>query len=192
MKEKIILIGGGGHCHSCIDVIETENRFEIAGIVDSYKEQGSKVLDYEVIGGDKDLPSLITKYKNALICVGQIKSAEIRIKIFEQLKNLGAQLPVIVSPRAYVSSYAKIGEGTIVMHDVLVNANARIGVNCILNTKSLYEHDVIVGDHCHVSTAAVINGGSVVGNRCFVGSNTVLKQGISVADDSVVPFGGKL
>jgi len=33
MKEKIILIGGGGHCKSCIDVIEQEGRFIIAGIV---------------------------------------------------------------------------------------------------------------------------------------------------------------
>jgi len=24
MKEKIVLIGGGGHCHSVIDVIEKE------------------------------------------------------------------------------------------------------------------------------------------------------------------------
>ena len=34
MKEKIILIGGGGHCRACIDVIEQEGRFTIAGIVD--------------------------------------------------------------------------------------------------------------------------------------------------------------
>ena len=34
MKEKLILIGGGGHCKSCIDVIEQENKYEIAGIVD--------------------------------------------------------------------------------------------------------------------------------------------------------------
>ena len=32
MKKKIILIGGGGHCKSCIDVIEGENKFEIANL----------------------------------------------------------------------------------------------------------------------------------------------------------------
>ena len=35
MKKNIILIGGGGHCKSCIDVIEAEDKFEIAGIVDN-------------------------------------------------------------------------------------------------------------------------------------------------------------
>ena len=34
MKEEIILIGGGGHCKSCIDVIEQEGKYQIAGIVD--------------------------------------------------------------------------------------------------------------------------------------------------------------
>ena len=32
--KKIILIGGGGHCKSCIDVIEQEGKYRIAGIVD--------------------------------------------------------------------------------------------------------------------------------------------------------------
>ena len=50
-NEKIILIGGGGHCKSVIDVIEQEGKFQIAGIID---KQGniSKVLGYPIIGND--------------------------------------------------------------------------------------------------------------------------------------------
>ena len=33
-KPEIILVGGGGHCKSCIDVIEAEGRFIIKGIID--------------------------------------------------------------------------------------------------------------------------------------------------------------
>ena len=50
--KKILLIGGGGHCKSVIDVIEQEERFEIAGIVDKPKLLGSKVLGYPIIGND--------------------------------------------------------------------------------------------------------------------------------------------
>ncbi|MGJ0342804.1 acetyltransferase, partial [Aliarcobacter cryaerophilus] len=46
MKEKIVLIGGGGHCHSVIDVIEQTNKYEIIGIVDTKENIGKKVLDY--------------------------------------------------------------------------------------------------------------------------------------------------
>ena len=33
-KEKLILVGGGGHCKACIDVIEEQGKFEILGILD--------------------------------------------------------------------------------------------------------------------------------------------------------------
>ena len=43
MKEKIILIGGG-HCKSCIDVIEQAGTFQIAGIVDVPGKLHQKIL----------------------------------------------------------------------------------------------------------------------------------------------------
>ena len=58
-KEEIILVGGGGHCKSCIDVIEQEGRFLIAGIVDMPEKLGEKILDYEILCTDDDLPSLV-------------------------------------------------------------------------------------------------------------------------------------
>ncbi len=33
-KKQIILIGDGGHCKSCIEVIESTNEFSIAGVID--------------------------------------------------------------------------------------------------------------------------------------------------------------
>ena len=58
-KPKIVLIGGGGHCKSCIDVIEEENKYQIAGIVDVPEKHGEKILAYKVFAKDDDLPELI-------------------------------------------------------------------------------------------------------------------------------------
>ena len=71
MKD-IILIGGGGHCKSVIDVIEQEGRFKIKGIVDKPELLGTNVLGYSVIGNDSNLDSLAKKYQNAIITVGEI------------------------------------------------------------------------------------------------------------------------
>jgi len=142
--KEIILVGGGGHCKSVIDVIEQEGKFKIAGIIEKDRSLiGNKVLNYEVIGCDDDLKELRKKYDYALVTIGQIKNSTPRIKIFEKLKKLEFQLPVIISPLAYVSKYASLEEGTIVMHYALVNANAKVGKNCIINTKAIIEHDVI-------------------------------------------------
>lgn len=176
MKEEIILIGGGGHCKSCIDVIEQEGRFTIAGIVDVPEKKQHKVLGYPVIGADTDLEELIKTYCNVLITLGQIKSPNRRIELFEGLIKMGACFPVIQSPLAYVSSHAHVAEGTVVMHHALINAGASVGRNCIINTKALVEHDAVIEDHCHISIGTIVNGDGVVPMGTFVGSNAIFRQ----------------
>ena len=46
-KKQIILIGAGGHCKSCIDVLESENKFEI--IFEGYTNFGELVYIKENI-----------------------------------------------------------------------------------------------------------------------------------------------
>jgi len=180
MKPKILLIGGGGHCHSVIDVIELEGKYEILGIVDVEENIGKKVLGYEIIGSDDDLKTLFKSCKNAVITVGQLKSNTLRIKLFTTLRNIGFNLPTIISPLAYVSKHSFIDDGTVVMHHALINANAKVGKNCIINTKALIEHDSIVEDNCHISTASVVNGGVVIKENTFFGSNATSKQYIKI------------
>lgn len=187
--KVLYLIGGGGHCRSCIDVIEQEGKFRIKGIFDKKENIGNNVLGYQIIGSDDDILSYVSPETFFLITIGQIKSAELRFNIFEKLKSEKANFATVISPRAYVSPHAKLAEGSIVLHDVLVNASVEVGVNCILNSKSLIEHDAHIGNHCHISTAAVVNGGCNIENECFVGSNAVLKEGIVVPSKSIIPAG---
>ena len=188
-KEKILLIGGGGHCHSVIDVIEKEDKFSIAGIIDRKELVGTKVLDYPIIGSDDDLVELFKVYKHAIVTVGQIKSNTVRVKLFQLLKEIGYTLPTIVSPTAYISRYAAIDDGTVVHHQAIINANAKVGQNCIINTKALIEHDAVIEDSCHISTASIINGGTVVKKDTFVGSNSVTKEYITIQAGSFIKAG---
>ena len=185
-REKIILIGGGGHCRSCIDVIEQEGRFEIAGIVDVKEKKGQQVLYYPIIASDDELAVLREDVTYFLITLGQTRSSGPRKALYERVLGLQGILPTVVSPRAYVSSHADVGEGTIVMHNALVNASASVGVNCIINSKALVEHDAKVGDHCHISTGAIINGGVTVGEGTFFGSNAVSAHGISIGPNRFI------
>ena len=187
--DKIILIGAGGHARACIDVIEQEGKFKIAGLVEKDKSTSAKNIRYSVIGLDDGLGVLRQKYTYALVTVGQIKSPETRIKIYKMLKVLEYQLPVVISPSAYISKHAEIGEGTIIMHGAIVNAGARIGANCIINNRALVEHDVKVGDHCHIATGAIINGEVQVGEGTFIGSGVVTKQTISIGKSCIIGAG---
>ncbi|MEI6080150.1 MAG: acetyltransferase [bacterium] len=188
-KNKIILVGGGGHCKSCIDVIEMQGKYEIAGIVDVKDKVGQKVMGYPVIGSDDELSSLLKDCKDFLITIGQIKSPELRIKKFNELKKMGASFPVIISPLSHVSKTAKIDEGTIVMHGTIVNAEAKIGKNCIINTTSMIEHEAVVGDNTHIATGSLVNGQCEVGDRVFLGSGAVLANNVKIGSDIIIGAG---
>lgn len=191
-KEPIILIGGGGHCISCIDVVEQTNKFEIIGILDIPEKFGTQILNYSVIGCDAEISKFVKDCPNFLITVGQIKSAYKRISIYNQVEKAGGVFPSIISPNAYVSDYSKIGEGTIIMHHAFVNANTQIGKCSIINTKALIEHEAIIGDFVHISTGAIINGQANVGSQSFIGSNTVVANNINIPNSVIVSAGSQV
>lgn len=178
--KNIYLIGGGGHCKSCIDVIEQENKYQIKGIFDLSDNINQSILGYKVIGTDNDIQKYISKENYFLVTMGQIGSPD------KRLNYLKLNLTTIISPRAYISNSSNIGLGTIVMHDVIINANASVGKNCIINSKALIEHDAVVGDNCHISTAAVINGSVSVGNNTFVGSGAITNNNTTIPEKSFI------
>ena len=188
-KQEIILLGAGGHCKSCIEVILGISQYSILGIVDKDGSSTKHILGHYVMGTDKDLELLINRCSSVLVTVGQIKSPKIRISLFERAKSLGFNFPVIRSHYSYISKSAQIGEGTILLNHSLINTSVKVDANCIINTKALIEHDARIGSHCHVSTGAIINGCVRVEDRCFIGSGAVIHEGVTIGSGSIISAG---
>ena len=160
--KSIILIGNGGHCKSCIDVIENSLDFNVKGLITKDSNNSENFMNYRIMGNDSDILNYFCPNDYGLIAVGQIKSAKKRISLFNLLKKNKISLATVKSKYSIVSKSALLGAGTITMHNSIINAGAEIGINCILNTNCLVEHEVKIGNHCHISTGAIINGGGDV------------------------------
>jgi sugar O-acyltransferase (sialic acid O-acetyltransferase NeuD family) len=189
---ELVLIGGGGHARACIDLIQASDQFQILGILDRSELVGTEVLGIPVIGTDEDLPVLVKKNLSFLITLGQIKTPDLRIRIYKRIKVLGGLLSTVIATSAHVSPFAQIGEGSIIMGKAMIGPGVRIGENCIINTNALVEHDSVVGKHCHISTGAIINGGCQVGDGVFVGSRAVLRQDIRIGDRKIISMGAAI
>ncbi len=187
MDKNLILVGGGGHCKSVIEVAESCG-YNILGILDHPSELGKEILGYKVIGNDDDMAQYVDKAQ-FIVTVGSIKDPSLRKRLHDQIRAIGGSLATIIASTAYVSKRATIGEGTVIMHFAMVNANAKIGTGCIINTHSNIEHDAVVGDYCHISTGAMVNGGCIVGNDVFLGSQSVMANGTSICDGCVIGAG---
>ena len=178
MIKPLILLGGGGYCETVIDVAECAG-YTILGILDRPEEVGKRVLGYEVIGVDADM----AKYADDaefVVTVGQINSPNLRIKLHQMLEDAGCKLATIISPFAHVSKYATVGEGTVVMHQAVIDAGAKVGKGCIINIFALISHDSVIGDYCHISTGVIVNGGVRIADGTLVGSQSVINQMVNV------------
>ena len=187
--KSIILLGNGGHCKSCIDVIENSVEFCVKGIISKNPYCSGTFMDYEILGNDDNIHNFFNKEDYGLVAVGQIKSAKKRIFLFNLLTKNNINLATVKSKYSLVSRSAELGEGTIIMHKSVINSGANIGMNCILNTNCVIEHDVKIGNHCHISTGAIINGGVTIGSESFLGSGCIIREGVNIGDNVLVSAG---
>ena len=105
MADSIILVGAGGHCKSCIEVIEAAGNYTIKGILDAKVAAGSRLLNYEVLGGDEKIVELAGHANNYfLITVGQIESPGIRLQIAQKIKKAGGKMATVVDPGARIAA----------------------------------------------------------------------------------------
>lgn len=187
-RQGLILVGGGGHCRALVDVLETA-QIAIAGVIDNALSVDDSLLGYSVIGKDSDLEGLRASCADALVSVGQIRSADVRMKLYSLLVQHGYRIPTVVSPKAHVSRHAKLDSGTVVMHMAVVNAAARIEKNCIVNSGAIVEHDCHIASHCHVAIGAKLCGGVVLEEGVFVGAGAVIREGIHIGARAIIGCG---
>ena len=190
--KKICIIGSGGHATSCVDLIESTKKFEIVGIISKKKDKKNvnKFLNkYQIIDNNNDYKKIFKVCKNIVIGISFYKDLSLRNKMFEDLKKIGFNLPVICSPKSYISLGAKIHEGTQIFHGVTINKNVNIGKNCIINSHALIEHDVLINQNSQISTGAIINGGCIIKENSFIGSGSIIRENIIIKKKSFIKMG---
>jgi UDP-perosamine 4-acetyltransferase len=190
MDNKIVLIGGGGHCKSVLDSLLRNKTYDKIVITDNDLKAGSKVMDCEVAGNDDVLPDLINDgFTDAFITVGSVKSTRLRRILFDKAESIGFNMVNIIDKSAIVSEYAKLGKGVFVGKFAVVNTDACIGDAAIINTGSVIEHECKVGDFTHVSVGAKLCGNVKVGNDSLVGAGSVVIQGINIGNNVIIGAG---
>lgn len=165
MKERVIVLGAGGHARVVIEILEEREEFEIAGCVS--RERGGDTLGYPILGGDEMLPALYAQgLRKAFVAIGENR---VRRAVMERAAAAGFDLINAVSRRAVVSPRARLGCGVAVMPGAVVNVMSRIGDGAIINTGATVDHDCDIGRWAHVAPGTNLAGGAVIGEGVFLG-----------------------
>lgn len=188
-NKKILIFGSSGHAKVITEILEEQN-FEIIGYFDSFAAVGSKVLNYRILGDEYLLSDANKKFKTdqVAIAVGENNS---RFKVFQKLRKINKNLkfPPIVASSAKVSKGATLGDGVVIMNNVVVNAGGNIGNFVVLNTASVVEHDCIVEDFSSLAPGVLLGGNVRVGQKAFVGMGARIIQNKKIGEGSVIGAG---
>ena len=180
-KEKLLLVGAGGFGRMVAE--QAMLRYDCA-FVDDGQPVGTVICGIPVVGGIADLPALEKDYGLLVVGIGNNK---FRAQIYEKAKELGYAFPNIVAPSAYISPYAKLGNGCVVLQNACIQNDAVVGNGVLLNAGTEVHCDAAVGYYALVYTNSVIRTGAAVGNYVRIGSNCTVCNSAIVPDGADIP-----
>ena len=185
-KEKIIIIGSGGHAKVIVDILETSSDYQISGLLDP-GNLGNTVLGVPVVGDDILLESLYAEgMKKVFIAIGDNRKRGI---LFNKAKKIGYTVVNAISCHSTVSSSVKLGEGIAIMAGAVINPDTIIGDNTIINTGTTIDHDCIISKNVHIAPGCSIAGRVKIGSGSFIGIGTKIIPEISVGSSTVIGAG---
>lgn len=182
MSESVVIIGASGHGKVIADII-LKSGDSIQGFLDDNKELGDSFIGYPILGNVRD-------YKKYLDCkfIIAIGNADIRERIVNKLSD--AKWYTAIHPTAVISLIGvKIGEGTVIMANSVINSCSCIGKHCILNTSSVIEHDNQVDDFVHTSVASSLAGSVKVGKKTWIGTGATVSNNITICEECYIGAG---
>jgi len=190
MSNSIVLVGGGGHCKVVLDVIKENNYYDEICISDLKENIGKEILDIRIEYTDDQLENLFKKgISFAFVSMGKININDQRMKLYQKIKNIGFNIPEIISKSSNVSIYSDISEGTFIGKNAIINPGVKIGKNCIINTGAIVEHDCIIGANVHIGPGAVLSGGVTVGENSFIGTGATIIQNTNIIANTLIGAG---
>jgi sugar O-acyltransferase (sialic acid O-acetyltransferase NeuD family) len=189
MKEKVILLGSGGHAKVIIDILLKKNEYEIAGILDK-DQKTSDIFGIPILGGDELLCKIFTDgIKNAFVALGAVGNNKPRANLFNTVKIIGFNMINVVHPTVVIGMNINMGFGNALMAGAIINPSVIIGNDCIINSGCIVEHDVIIGDHVHIAPGAKLSGNVSIGDYSHIGIGANIIQGVKVGQNVIVGAG---
>jgi sugar O-acyltransferase (sialic acid O-acetyltransferase NeuD family) len=154
---------------------------KVSFLVEEKYFDGRPVLGIEVL----PLGDTSRVFDYMVIAIGDL---EARMRIKNALPN-SIKYATIIHPSVQLTPYTRIGEGSIVLGNVLLSCDVEIGKFAIINPGTTISHDSSTGDFFTSSPGVNISGNCKIGDRVFIGTNACTRNAITIGDDVIIGMG---
>jgi UDP-N-acetylbacillosamine N-acetyltransferase len=164
--KKLLILGAGGYGKTVADVA-AQLGYEAVDFLDD-GQSGSHILGKceEVFRFCNENTQIYPAFGNNAVRMQWVKT----------LLDTGAEVPVLVHPRAYVSPTAVLETGTVVLPMAVVNTGVRVKMGCIVNIGALIDHDSIIEEGVHLAPGAIVKAENRIPAGCKIESGQVIEN----------------
>lgn len=186
MKQRLIIIGTGGHAKVVAEAVELQGKYKIEGFVSSeFKRTGDSFIGYPILGDMTYLRSVEYVQVCYFIAIGDNNTRK-----FIEIEYLcGKGLAKVVHPSATISEKATIEDGCFIAANAHIGVDVKIERNSIINTAASVDHDCVIGQFSSIAPRAVLGGNVSIGFETAIGIGATLKHKVKVGNYSVVGAG---
>ena len=125
----------------------------------------------KVIGTISELEKFTDLYTDVIVAIGDAKT---RVSLLDKIeKNLPYRLPVLISPKSYVSPSAQVGAGSVIEPMAVVHTGVILEKGCLISAGAVVNHLAICQAGVHVDCNATVMGSAVVPGCHIVECGTV-------------------
>lgn len=179
--ERVVILGAGGHAASVAETVVASGGEVVAFV--SHDARQASMLGAPVIAR---IPT--ESERSGLTFVVAVGDNASRERVTRDLvTEIGWEaLATLVHPSASVSSFARVGPGSVVLQGAVVGSRTVVGAGCIVNSRASLDHDCSMLDFSSLAPGATTGGQVRIGVRSAVGIGAVVKHGVTIGDDTVI------
>jgi len=170
-ERTLLIVGAGGLGQDVAEIAMMSGRYAKIAFLDD-QPTPEKERQYAVVGTVDELPKFVGKYGYAISAVG---NNEYRMKMHNEIKRLGFDIPILIHPTAIVHPLALLSPGDIIRAMCFVSSGVEIGESVLLNIGCKIDHNCMIGDGCHISMGTVVRNEVKVPPYSGFKSNTVVE-----------------
>lgn len=186
--KPLIIIGSSGHGIDIALVAKRLNANLIGYLDDAPENKGKKILGKPVLGKVDDW----VNHPDCDFVIG-IGDPRTRAEVESKMRSKGEpSFRSLIDPSVKVGDNFSIGRGSVLMMDVLCMSNVSVAEQVVVNVKTVLGHDVKVGAFSTIAPMSMVLGKVNVCQLAEVGACSVIRQGLTVANGSILGMGGVL
>jgi sugar O-acyltransferase (sialic acid O-acetyltransferase NeuD family) len=182
----MLIAGAGGHAMEIVDIL-SENERKSCFLYDDVTKDLPAYINEIPVCSTADHAAEILKNDPAFVL--GVGDGKLRQHFAATFRAAGGTLTTVISPLAFCSKDATIGEGANIMAFAFVSSGVVTGEGCLINTRANIHHNVVLGDYCEISPAAVLLGNVKIGSFASVGAGAIILPGIEVGEGAIIGAG---